>query len=220
MPPNDPYPVACDPWLEPLSAKVDGELADASRRALDAHLADCAGCRATEREFERLRRRMRLHLVDAPEGGPGLDLATTAVGPTIDIDQVLTLAGGASADRRLARRAAVACVAALLVLVGVAVGLRRGGTTAPLPGADEVEVVQARDGSFDKSSLTVSTGATVAWANTGGVSHHLVHDLPDATVATDLAPGETDDVTFSQAGVYEYRCTIHPDMHGEIVVES
>jgi hypothetical protein len=40
--------VNCEQATQFISAKLDGELPEADHVALDAHLADCAGCRATE----------------------------------------------------------------------------------------------------------------------------------------------------------------------------
>jgi hypothetical protein len=43
-----------DPWLDRLSEYVDGDLDDATRRDLEAHLAACAECRTTRDELQRV----------------------------------------------------------------------------------------------------------------------------------------------------------------------
>jgi hypothetical protein len=43
-----------DPWIDRLSEYVDGELAAAESRQLEAHLAECAECSATVEELRRV----------------------------------------------------------------------------------------------------------------------------------------------------------------------
>ena len=54
-----------DPWMDRLSEYLDGDLAPAERAALEAHLVDCASCRATTEDLRRLVARPRT-LVDRP----------------------------------------------------------------------------------------------------------------------------------------------------------
>ncbi|MCU1395603.1 MAG: hypothetical protein JWM34_4031 [Ilumatobacteraceae bacterium] len=48
--------MTCDPWLEAISARADGEAAGIDDRLLDNHLATCASCRAFAENVHRLRR--------------------------------------------------------------------------------------------------------------------------------------------------------------------
>lgn len=48
--------VTCDPWLEAISARADGEAATIDDRLLDAHLATCASCRTYVENIHLLRR--------------------------------------------------------------------------------------------------------------------------------------------------------------------
>lgn len=75
---------------------------------------------------------------------------------------------------------------------------------------------------FEPSTLEVSTGTAVTWANADAINH-------TATAGTPEAPEETFDIdlpeegasgshTFDEAGTYAYFCRVHESMTGEIVV--
>lgn len=72
--------------------------------------------------------------------------------------------------------------------------------------------------SFGPNTLTVAVGTTVTWTNRD--------DIPHTVVSTDGAfkskVRDTDEhfsYTFSQAGTYNYYCSVHPKMTGTIVVK-
>ena len=48
--------MTCDPWLEAISARADGEPAPIDDRLVDAHLATCSSCRAFAANVHDLRR--------------------------------------------------------------------------------------------------------------------------------------------------------------------
>ncbi len=84
---------------------------------------------------------------------------------------------------------------------------------APVSG-DQVNI----DGfAFAPATLTVHAGATVTWTN---------HDEEPHTVAANdgsfhspgMGTGATFSHTFAAAGTFEYVCSIHPMMHGTVVV--
>ncbi len=52
--------MSCDPFREALSARLDGEALGLPRRALDDHLAGCAGCAAWAEDAARVTRRARV----------------------------------------------------------------------------------------------------------------------------------------------------------------
>ncbi len=80
--------------------------------------------------------------------------------------------------------------------------------------ADRVEM---RDFSFDPGVIRVEPGTTVTWTNTSQTPHNVVAN--DGSWKSDLLrPGDTYQHTFSTAGVYEYRCTLHAGMVGAVVV--
>jgi plastocyanin len=70
---------------------------------------------------------------------------------------------------------------------------------------------------FVPAAITVHAGSTVTWTN---------HDEEPHTVAANdgtfhspgMGTGATFSHTFAAAGTFEYVCSIHPMMHGTVVV--
>ncbi len=84
-----------------------------------------------------------------------------------------------------------------------------------LPGPNEVWM---KNRAFVPSSLTVPVGTTVTWTNKDNVDHNVT----DSTliVSGTIHPGGTFTFTFDSAGIYDYACTIHPDMTGSVLVNA
>lgn len=102
----------------------------------------------------------------------------------------------------------------------------------PLAAGFEVSIV---DNAFEPSAIEVTTvpstvadddelpgplavdQATVRFVNRGEVAHTVTFDFLDTN---ELQPGAVAEISFAafDAGTYEYRCTIHPEMTGEITV--
>jgi plastocyanin len=73
--------------------------------------------------------------------------------------------------------------------------------------------------SYSPSTLTVKVGTTVTWVSKDSTTHTVTtqgSSLFDHT----LSLGDTFSFKFTQAGTYQYYCTIHPVMKGTIVVTS
>jgi plastocyanin len=69
--------------------------------------------------------------------------------------------------------------------------------------------------SFNPDPASVATGATFAWKNNDGVTHHIVFD--DGSMDSgNLAPGATSAVMTLRSTTAKYHCTIHPSMVGAI----
>lgn len=71
---------------------------------------------------------------------------------------------------------------------------------------------------FTPSTLTVSAGTTVRFTNNDSVTHDIVANN-NSFNSGHLAPGSSFTHTFTQAGTYQYHCSIHPTMRGTIVVQ-
>ena len=63
----------------------------------------------------------------------------------------------------------------------------------------------------------VPAGTTVEWVNEDGVAHSLVAE-DGSFQSPDVDAGGTFSFTFTEPGTYAYICSIHPSMHGTIVV--
>ena len=90
-------------------------------------------------------------------------------------------------------------------------------TLAPFPTAtpgpsNQVSVV---DFSYMPGTVRINAGQSVFWRNDGTEQHDVTgadwHSGP-------LDPGYTYRLTFGLAGTYAYRCSIHLDMTGSVIV--
>src|SRR5215470_15647165 len=110
-----------------------------------------------------------------------------------------------SRGRQLRRIAAAA-------LAGLALGVR----AAIASGAAAAEI-RIHDFRFDPPTLSVPVGATVTWVN----HDEEVHTVTSAE-GLFTSPGLDGDQRFSyrfeKPGTYQYRCALHPQMQGTIVV--
>ena len=81
-------------------------------------------------------------------------------------------------------------------------------------GPNEVNI----DGfAFAPATLTVKAGTTVTWTNKDEDPHTVV-DNGGAFRSQALGSGGTYSFIFPTAGTFDYICSIHPFMHGSVVV--
>lgn len=88
--------------------------------------------------------------------------------------------------------------------------------TAPAyAGEVEVRIDRMR---FDPPTVSVRPGDTVVWLN---AEKRTTHDVvfEDGAASERLMPGDRFVRRFDHPGRHPYRCTPHPDMRGEVVVE-
>ncbi len=73
---------------------------------------------------------------------------------------------------------------------------------------------------FDPTPLTIPVGTTVAWTNQDTAPHTATSDPGSAFVFDTgrLQKGQSGKITFNQASTFTYFCSVHPTMHGSIVV--
>ncbi len=71
---------------------------------------------------------------------------------------------------------------------------------------------------FGPGVITVKSGTTVTWTNKDEDAHTVA--ITGSPVSKPLQNGDTFTHTFSQPGTYSYLCTIHPNMHGMVVVTA
>ncbi|MEA2521882.1 MAG: hypothetical protein QOI81_1528 [Actinomycetota bacterium] len=70
---------------------------------------------------------------------------------------------------------------------------------------------------FQPAIVTVHIGTTVTWTNKDTIPH-TVSDPQGGISSPTLSQNATYGHTFTKVGTYDYICTIHPYMHGTVVV--
>ncbi|RPI81905.1 MAG: hypothetical protein EHM34_07765, partial [Nitrosopumilales archaeon] len=77
---------------------------------------------------------------------------------------------------------------------------------------------------YEPPTLTVPTGTTVTWKNADSTLHTVTSGSAESGVSgtefdsSYMAGGKTFQHTFSSAGTFDYYCTLHPFMKGQVVV--
>ena len=123
--------------------------------------------------------------------------------------------------RLFRRRRTVPLLAALpLALAGAAVLVHSGQVASATTAAPVTKSSITITGySFRPGTLTVKKGATVTWLNKDDDVHTIKStDGPEAFNSPALDSGNRFGFTFHHAGTYHYVCSVHPYMHGVIVV--
>jgi len=92
-------------------------------------------------------------------------------------------------------------------------------TTVDGPAGGESEV-SIENFTFGPDDITVSVGDTITWTNDeSGVAHTTTSD--DGLWDSDLLnPGDSFELTFTEAGTFTYFCSIHPSMIATITVSG
>ncbi len=88
---------------------------------------------------------------------------------------------------------------------------------SPAAGPDTVII---KGFAFSPSSLTVPVGTKVTFLMEDSGVQHNVTSTGATTFANspNLDKGQNYTVTFSKAGTYTYKCSIHPSMTGTVIV--
>jgi plastocyanin len=92
-------------------------------------------------------------------------------------------------------------------------GLLKGGI--PVVKTNEVRMI---DYNFTPPRITVEAGSKVTFSNSGNQPHNAAGADAGGWDTGILKGGETATVTFNRPGTYNYTCTPHPYMIGQIVV--
>jgi len=115
---------------------------------------------------------------------------------------------------------------AAALLVGSVVGLTRsrhegGEAEQPEQAAGEaISAIEIVDFSFGPKEATVAVGDTLTWANLDSAVHTVTGKENELLLSDDLDQDATYEVTFEEAGTFEYVCKFHPNMQGTITVEG
>jgi plastocyanin len=107
--------------------------------------------------------------------------------------------------------------AALALMVLAIAGLRSELASAgPTAVASATKTVDINGFAFHPPTLTINKGTKVNFTNSSKVTHTATRGGSFNTGR--IKPGKTIGVRFNQKGTFAYHCSIHPSMHGTIVV--
>ena len=113
---------------------------------------------------------------------------------------------------RFLRSALVACLT---------VALCAPAALAHAPAGREAETVSVKMADryrnvFRPRTVRIERGDTVTWVNVGDITHTATGQGWDSGA---VAPGGRWSRRFRTVGTYRYRCLLHPEMTGSVVVE-
>jgi plastocyanin len=156
-------------------------------------------------------------------GGPATTTSTTTAAPPASPPQ------DAAATSTTATDAAPSTAAAPPTTTAEAAPPATTGAAPPAPAAPApaksrpVARAAASGGvtiqgfAFHPGAITVSVGDTVTWANHDSADHTATASDGSFDTGT-LGRGQSGSHTFTRAGTFSYVCSIHPNMHGTVVV--
>ena len=159
-----------------------------------------------------------VRITRAGSGVAGMTVSWTVTGGGGSVDPTSSStdnAGMASTTWTLGSTAGPNTVEALASgVMGSPVTFTATGTPDTPPPAQAA--VSVGDNFFNPASQRVAVGGTVTWTWTGAVGHNVTFSSGTNSVTQSSGTFDRD---FSNAGSFDYECTIHAGMDGTIVVE-
>ena len=136
-------------------------------------------------------------------------------------------------ETNLASGIGIAAAATLLTLVACGAS----GATTSIPQHHQAAAVRVATGSassagvrttsvtisnfaFHPAAVTVKAGSTVTWTQEDTDVHTVHVGGAGGFTSPTLQKGQTFSHTFKSPGTYAYICSIHPFMHGTVIVTS
>ena len=96
-------------------------------------------------------------------------------------------------------------------------GTPKSTSAATAPAAEGASVVM-KNFAFDPKTVTLKVGQTVTWTNQDSATHTVEGD--GGIHSDDLSKGKSYSKTFDSEGTFNYVCSIHPSMKGQVIVEK
>jgi plastocyanin len=114
----------------------------------------------------------------------------------------------------------------VLVLVLIVVGIYYMMMTSKTESEQQVTNLSSSDIAVDivnfeflPATITINRGDTVVWTNSDTAPHDVTFTQAGATNSARMITGDTYRYTFANAGIYDYYCSIHPNMKARVIVE-
>jgi plastocyanin len=89
---------------------------------------------------------------------------------------------------------------------------------AAAPSGAGQQGVSIRNFTFEPRTITVKTGARITVSNRDSTAHTASSDDGSSFDTGSIAPGSSSTITLKRTGRVTYHCSIHPFMHGTIIV--
>jgi plastocyanin len=102
------------------------------------------------------------------------------------------------------------------VLAVALVATQAAPAASPSANASGTKTVSISHFEFHPHTLNITKGTKVVFSNAAGTAHTATD--AGAFDTGHIKPGHSVAVRFAQKGTFSYHCTIHPFMHGKIVV--
>jgi amicyanin len=95
------------------------------------------------------------------------------------------------------------------------------GGGAGAPGSLEPKQISIDNFKYVPDTLTVPAGTKVTWTNHDDMPHTVTSTgKPKVLDSTALDTDDQFSYVFTEPGTYDYLCTIHPKMAGQVIVEK
>jgi plastocyanin len=107
-------------------------------------------------------------------------------------------------------------IVASLALIAVLIATQAAPAAAPTASASGAKTVKINHFEFHPHTLDIAKGTRVVFSNSSGTAHTATD--AGAFDTGHIRPGHSVAVRFTRKGTFGYHCTIHPFMHGKIVV--
>src|SRR5258708_5943689 len=102
-------------------------------------------------------------------------------------------------------------------MAGMDIGAPAAGKTASAANPVATNAVRITNFAFSPATITVKAGSTVAWTNDDAIQHDVTFDSGGINSGA-MNHNDTFSHTFPTAGTFHYICSIHPFMHGTVIV--
>lgn len=94
------------------------------------------------------------------------------------------------------------------------------GSAMPASQKSEGATVSITNYKFDVPVLRISPGTTVTWNNVDEAPHTVTSTDKRFVSSPALDSNDHYTYTFTKPGTYQYYCTLHPFMTGEVIVQA
>jgi plastocyanin len=76
--------------------------------------------------------------------------------------------------------------------------------------------IDISNSTFQPATITVNAGDTIVWTNRDSLPHSI---KGQSFSSSPLPPNGTYQLTLAKPGTFDYNCSLHPNMKGQIIVQ-